>query len=326
MIEKRQDIYDEYFRFACKRQDIFFKKIQGKKRPYSDDLVLNEYKFCNAYRASDRVSQYLIKNVIYNENIEKMSEEDIVFRVLLFKIFNKIETWQYLTQKLGVISAKNFKFDTYDMLLKEYKDSGRAIYNSAYISCATKAYGYDFKHQNHLKLIHQMIFEDSITQKIVKAKKYSDVFYILRSYPLIGNFMAYQLMSDLNYTPIIDFDENDFTIAGPGAIRGINKCFKNRDRRPYEYFIMYMVENQDREFERLDLNFKNLFGRKLHAIDCQNLFCELDKYCRVVHPELKSNRVKIKAKYTENVNKINYFYPPKWGIDQNIIKYIKTIE
>lgn len=324
MVEKRQEIYDEYFKFAYKRQEIFFNKLQDKKRPYSDDEILDEYKFCNAYRASDRVSQYLIKNVIYSK--ENETEEDIIFRVILFKIFNKIETWQYLTQKLGKVSAKNFNFDVYDKLLEEYRKSQHAIYNSAYISCANKAYGYDLKHQNHLKLIQQMIFKDNITDKLLQAKKYSDIFYILKSYPLIGDFMAYQLMTDLNYTSIINFDEDDFTIAGPGAIRGINKCFKNKDKESYEHFIMYVVEHQDQEFKRLGLNFKNLFGRKLHAIDCQNIFCELDKYCRVAHPELKSNRIKIKAKYAQNSKKIEYFYPPKWGINKNIEKYIKTIE
>ena len=41
--------------------------------------------------------------------------------------------------------------------------------------------------------------------------------------PLIGNFMAYQLAIDLNYSDVFNFDENDFTIAGPGALRGIKK-------------------------------------------------------------------------------------------------------
>ena len=79
-----------------------------------------------------------------------------------------------------------------------------------------------------------------------------------------------------------------------------------------------MVKNQDKEFKRLKINFKDLFGRKLHAIDCQNLFCETDKYCRVKFPKLKSNRSKIKSVYRENKGKIEYFYPPKWGINKKV--------
>ena len=79
-----------------------------------------------------------------------------------------------------------------------------------------------------------------------------------------------------------------------------------------------MVENQDKEFERLGLDFKSLWGRKMTAIDCQGMFCETDKYCRVKFPKLISNRVRIKAVYKPIKEKIEYFYPPKWGINKQI--------
>jgi len=39
--------------------------------------VLSKFKFTNAYRASDRVSQYLIKEVIYNSDLSKTPEETV---------------------------------------------------------------------------------------------------------------------------------------------------------------------------------------------------------------------------------------------------------
>lgn len=60
-------VYDIYWEFAVKRQDIFFNRLEDKSFPWTDDEILNTYKFTNAYRASDRVSQYLIRNVIYRE-------------------------------------------------------------------------------------------------------------------------------------------------------------------------------------------------------------------------------------------------------------------
>lgn len=68
MIKKRQEVYDLYWYFAAERQNIFYNKLNGMEEPWTDDPILQEYKFCNAYRASDRVSQYLLKNVIYNGN------------------------------------------------------------------------------------------------------------------------------------------------------------------------------------------------------------------------------------------------------------------
>jgi hypothetical protein len=44
--------------------------------------------FTNAYRAADRVSQYLIRNVIYQSDLPGNADE-LVFRILLFKLFNR---------------------------------------------------------------------------------------------------------------------------------------------------------------------------------------------------------------------------------------------
>jgi hypothetical protein len=44
------------------------------------------------------------------------------------------------------------------------------------------------------------------------------------------------------------------------------------------------------------------------------LFCEVDKYCRVAVPELKSGRVRIKATYKQNTTPVVYFFPPKWRL------------
>ena len=55
-------VYDTYWRFAAERQEIFFRRVvRTSQPPWTADPILAEYKFTNAYRASDRVSQYLIR-------------------------------------------------------------------------------------------------------------------------------------------------------------------------------------------------------------------------------------------------------------------------
>jgi len=76
-----------------------------------------------------------------------------------------------------------------------------------------------------------------------------------------------------------------------------------------------MVERQEREFARLNLDFRGLWGRRLHAIDCQNLFCELDKYCRKARPQLTSARKRIKARFAAHPEKMKLFFPPKWNLN-----------
>ncbi|AFW97113.1 MULTISPECIES: nucleotide kinase domain-containing protein [Nostocales] len=317
-MQVRQEIFDTYWRFAAMRQEVFFNKLKNVPPPWTSDPILNTYKFCNAYRVSDRVSQYLIKNVIYDENRSK-NEEEVLFRILLFKIFNKIETWEYLENKIGdYITVSKFDLEAYSTMLQEAMDLGYVIYTSAYMSCASKEFGYDKKHQNHLALIDKMVVQDRVINFIVKAKSLEEIFHIIESYPLLGKFMAYQLATDINYSEVINFDENSFTIAGPGAERGIDKCFIDTKGKSYADVIYWMTENQENEFQRLGLSFQSLWGRPLQAIDCQNLFCETDKYCRAAFPDLKSNRKKIKAKFTATPQPIDYFYPPKWFINDKV--------
>ena len=115
---------------------------------------------------------------------------------------------------------------------------------------------------------------------------------------MIGPFMGYQLAIDLNYSEQLNFDEDDFTVPGPGAVRGLDKVFSDFAGHTPAQLITRMVDRQEEEFARLGLSWSGLFGhRRLHAIDCQGLFCETDKYARARFPDLKSNRVRIKQEF-----------------------------
>lgn len=311
-------IYDTYWKFATERQNIFFNRYYGKVSQWTEDPILQKYKFTNAYRASDRVSQYLIKHIIYNGN--SYSREDQFFRIILFKLFNKIDTWEYLEKKFGDITYADYKFDYYDKELTEALTNNKTIYSAAYIMPSGKSsFGYDKKHQNNLKLLEKMIY-DELPEKLSFFKTLDELFKTFLSYPTLGKFLAYQFCIDINYSTLCNFDENSFVVAGPGAINGINKCFQNNQRYSYEDIIKFVQDSQEKEFERLGLKFKTLWGRPLQLIDCQNLFCETDKYSRVAFPSCSSgNRKRIKQLFAPH-DKMELFYPPKWNINQHIKK------
>lgn len=242
-MKKRQEIYDLYWYFACERQNIFVKKKSCEPSPWTSDPILQEYKFCNSYRVNDRVSQYLLKNVIYNG--KHYSDEDMLFRIIIFKLFNKESTWELLMNNFNDITLKTFDVKKYSEVLEKAISSGVKIYNDAYISCATKAFGYDRKHDNHLALLNKMFKEDKIQEKIVKCRTMKEGFNIIKSYPLIGNFMAYQLVTDINYSEVTNWREDEFTVAGPGSLRGIKKCFISKGKMSNEDIIKYMYEHQE---------------------------------------------------------------------------------
>lgn len=298
----------EYWCFACERQNIFYKKLNKQPEPYTNDVILQKYKFCNAYRVLDRVSQFLLREVIYSK--EKYSLEDTVFRIIFFKIFNLPSTWIEVQKHFHEVSLKTFEFNAYSNFLTSLKKV-KPIYNSAYIMCANKVYGFNYKHENHLYLLHKMFKEDNLPKKLNACKTFEEAFKLIVSYHLIGNFLAYQYVTDLNYSDYFNWDNNSFTVAGPGSKRGIQKVFGQV--KNYEEKIMETYLKQEETLNAFGLEFKYLKNHKLEPIDIQNLFCEFDKYLREANPNLKSNRTKIKTKYRKTSGEISYILPKKWN-------------
>lgn len=316
---KVSEAYESYWRFAAERQAVFFRRMLGKKHPWTDDPVLAIYKFTNAYRASDRVSQYLIRNVIYRDDLPK-SPREVLFRILLFKLFNKIETWEILERSLGPINFEDYRFYAFEAVLTRALQTGRRIYSAAYIMPpGSRAFGRSAKHQNHLLLLEKMM-ADNLAEQLVQTRTMQEGFEKLRSYPTIGNFLAYQFITDINYSELTAFSEMDFVVPGPGARDGLSKCFADPGGLNESELIRLMADLQEREFERLGLHFQSLWGRRLQLIDCQNLFCEVDKYARVAHPEIagRTGRIRIKQKFVPTSDPIEFFYPPKWGLNEKI--------
>lgn len=314
MLPAREHVYRAYWQFAAERQRIFLRRAAGEPGPWTDDPILREYKFCNSYRASDRVSQFLIRDVIYGGDF---SEDDTLMRIVLFRLFSKIETWVALEGELGPITRATLRGERLGRALDRMRADG-PIYTSAFILCANKAFGHDRKYLNHIDLVRSMFRRGELATAVARAASLADVYKALLGYPLLGPFMAYQLAIDINYAPLVDFSEDQFTVPGPGAERGIRKVFPSARRRDMARIISWMTENQEPEAARIGLSLPTLFGRRLYAIDCQNLFCELDKYARVAFPELASNRQRIKSLFRPAGALPVLFYPPKWGLNERL--------
>ena len=305
-------VFNTYWRFAAARQEMYTRRLAGSPAPWTDDPILREHRFTNVYRAADRVSQFLIREVIYGDDAPRRAE-DIVFRILLFKAFNKIATWQAVERQVGRVSWKDYNFDTYRGALDDAARRG-AIYSPAYVIPPPRL-GEATKRENHLRLIEAMM-RGRLTSLIEGVRDLAPVYERLSSYPSVGPFLAFQFTIDLNYSEVMDAGEDAFVVAGPGARDGIRKCFGRAAHGIESEVIRYMAYTQEHHFERLGLNFGGLFGRPLQLIDCQNLFCEVDKYARVAHPETQgiSGRTRIKQKFRPKSDALTAYFPPRWGL------------
>jgi hypothetical protein len=137
---------------------------------------------------------------------------------------------------------------------------------------------------------------------------------------MMGEFLAYQYVIDLNYSGLLNFSEMEFIVPGPGARDGIAKCFRSLGGLTEAEIIQLVTSRQEEEFERVGERFETLWGRPLQLIDCQNLFCEVDKYARLFHPDIKgrSSRDRIKQIYRAPARPFEYWFPPKWGLNERM--------
>lgn len=312
-------VYDAYWHFAAERQRIFRERLLGRHWQ-TEDPVIKKYRFTNTYRASDRVSQYLIANVIYDK---PRPWKDILVRTLLFKLFNRIETWLGLERELISIDSKTFDVELYGHALNHIRAQQGTLYSAAYIMPSARVFGSRGKHINHLRLLQHML-ETSLDEKLLDCRDAAEGFSLLLSYPSIGPFLAYQLLTDLSYSSDLNFDEASFVCPGPGALDGLQKCFSDPAGFTPAEIIAWTMERQEEEFARRDLPFDDLWGRPLQLIDCQNLYCEIGKYARQAFPNVNGNsgRTRIKQSYQPRSEPVTAWYPPKWGLNKRIQTWI----
>jgi hypothetical protein len=307
--------YETYWRFAAERLAIFYRRRRDPIGPWTTDPILRAYRFTNVFRAADRVSQYLIREVQYS--VDRSQEPlEVFFRTILFKIFNKVETWEALEYAHGPLSWRTIDLDAVDRTLSRLRAGGQRIYSAAYIMPAPP-FGRARKHSNHLALIARMM-ADRLPDRLRQAPDLRTVYERILGYSGLGRFLAFQYAIDLNYSTLLDFAESNFVVAGPGALDGISKCFSTISERRPEEVIRWVTDRQEAEFTRRGLNFNGLFGRQLQPIDCQNLFCEISKYARIAHPEIRgaANRHRIKQAYKRNSRDLPVLlFPPRWKLE-----------
>ena len=310
---ERTVVYDSYWRFAAERHGMYLRRLSNPVGPFTDDPYLGSYRFTNSFRVADRVSQYLVSEIQYRSD-RSQAPSELFFRTMLFKLFNRIETWELIEAQIGSVSWQSIDLDHVSAILDAAMARGTTIYSAAYIMPSPRL-GRVRKHANHLELLRSMM-DEGLPGRIERAPTLSAVYDLLRPWSGIGDFLAFQYTIDLNYSNLISFEESDFVVAGPGAVDGISKVFASTGGRDARTVIEHMVDIQESEFERLGIDFPGLFGRRLQPIDCQNLFCEIGKYARVAHPEIvgKSGRTRIKQGYGGEGPLPQPRFPPRWNL------------
>lgn len=297
--------YGLYWYWAAERMAMFYRRRDGAPAPWTSDPILQAYRFTLPYRALDRVSQYLIRHVIYDQT---WSREDTFFRTALFRLFNRISTWELLQAEHGSLRCSSFDPGGFAGTLRRARRAGVKVFNPSYrrrtpSGAATVLDGV-------LSQLHTML-QDDLPRGLAELN-IERAYSLLLTYSGMGPFITYQLVTDLAYSPHYGWNEGDFTVAGIGAKLGIAAVFAERAGRSEEDLIRLMAARQALEFKRHGLVFHPPGGLPLQLIDCQNIFCEIGKYTRVMRGGRAKQRYRPSPQPLPPV-----FLPPKWGINHN---------
>ncbi|KAJ7128141.1 hypothetical protein C8R43DRAFT_1074753 [Mycena crocata] len=280
--------------WITERQRVYDKRCAGMPAPWTLDPILQKNQFCNSYRVLDRTSQFVITDVI-----EKGSQDptELLFRILLFNCFNRIEAWKVLEEAFDVLTWEKFDLAAYGEVLSAAQDRKVSLFTNAYMKIAAKKLDYAENHMRHLQILEILMVD--LPDILANAKYAVEVFEKIAAYPGMGGFTGFQLTLALSYSKLLNFSANDFVVAGPGASSGLVKMFGASIRHAKEAVrgieadvLRWMVTTQREQFARLGLVFPYLRSAdgkelELELPDLEHAVCEVDKYAREGHPKIQ---------------------------------------
>lgn len=273
---------DYFFYWINERESIRQKKEAGLPKPWTNDPILRQYKFCNIRREDDRVTKW-IKN---NWRDPCRNHPNMWFAMIVARLFN----WPDTLDAIGFPLADFDKLkDTWRDSLKRRRDEqGLKIFTGAYL-VSTNGVSTD-KIDYILDRVLTPIWERGRSPQSL-ANTYFDGKPTLQEYwnhltqfDGLGSFMAGQVVADLKYIdPVLEKASDWMTWAplGPGSIRGLNRFFDRDVNKSLKQ------EQGLKEIQVIQSMIKEKLGLELPAHDVQNVCCEVDKYIRLVRNEGK---------------------------------------
>jgi len=298
---------DLFYYYMAERYNIWRRRFLKKKPPpWTKDPILANYQFTNVFRHLDRNSQWLYRSISEDREAgKKVSKQEIAWRVILFRLINRIETFEDLG---GMPFRKKFDITKFCKRLRELKESdgGRSVFTSAYITCQCS------NKRDRIGNFEEMmggICErwPEVWAVIGGATSFKEAYTGLKRFYGLGQFNAYDLSIDLCVLDIFPNEWRDsFAHAGPGCRVGIDGIWPY-GTIDYTEAMEILRDNQDKYFKHACKVYGIKWrGPRLMLHDIEFNLCEVSKYYKM-KLKVGKQRMKFSPRTANNV----WIYQPK---------------
>lgn len=275
-----------YFQTACERYSVMLAKEAGDPKPWTEDAILQSWKFCNVHREDDRTTRWFREN-IRDPLVETGADPcQIVESTIIFRWFNRIETGEMIRDLLI------YGWD--EKAARERLTGVKPLVTGAFIVKTPDNFN---KLEGLLEVIREAV-------RMLHSKRFGHEWYSLEqawtaltAIPFLGPFMSYEVVSDLRWTPVLSEASDIMTWAnpGPGCTKGISRVLHGHPgvlNRMYvlDRKLMFSVMREILEMTN-DQEYWPETWRSWEMREVEHWACEYDKYCRVKEGE------RIKQKY-----------------------------
>lgn len=246
------------------RESVRVKKESNKPKPWTDDTILQQFKFTNIRRMDDRVS------VWFYENWYKPYKDhpNMLLAATLARQFNNPDAME----SIG-FPHKWDKHKVADRLMKR-QEEGLTNFSGAYMITGTLGG----------PKVHQVVYKvaDPIykAEFIINPKSMEDNWQRLLKFAGFSSFIAGQVVADLRWAVTGTWsDRYTWAPQGPGSQRGLNRVLGRPISTKFKQgeFCLELRKLRDVISRRLPA-----IASKLELHDIQSTCCETDKYSRAL--------------------------------------------
>lgn len=258
--------YEPFFDLARERYSIFLKRQAGEQKPWTQDEILRQFKFCNVFREDDATTIWIKENIR-----EPLRDDPKVFQAMvLARWFNRISTLDVL-KDLIVSDA----WSTEEARARLEKIS--PIFTAAYLIRSPK--GMD-KLTGVLWSIEQVLpqVRKKVADLVARQHSLEEVTEWLAQMEGLGHFMAYEVVTDLRHTFLLEEapDIMSWANPGPGCEEGIRRLLGTpAGGRSNMIAVMQEILELSQDPENWPAEYPALEMR-----DVEHVLCEVGKYLK----------------------------------------------